>query len=89
MILDDNQEIRDYIKDVLGDESYALDEAENGKIALEKIEKGFYDLIISDLMMPWIDGFELMKTLPQQMLRAMTRWYKYGHMRFGAHGQLS
>ncbi len=62
LIVDDNPEIREYIKDIL-DEEYAVDEAENGEVAMEKIDKGFYDLIIADLMMPWMDGFELLREL--------------------------
>ncbi len=65
LIVDDNQEIREYIRDILGGE-YATDEAENGQIAMEKIEKGFYDLVIADLMMPWMDGFELLQNLNQE-----------------------
>ncbi len=65
LIVDDNQEIREYIHDILAEE-YAIDEADNGQIAMEKIEKGFYDLIIADLMMPWMDGFELLQNLNQE-----------------------
>lgn len=65
LIVDDNQEIRDYVKEVLSSD-YAIDEAENGKVALDKIDTGYYDLVISDLMMPWIDGFELMKRMNEE-----------------------
>lgn len=65
LIVDDNQEIRDYVKEILSDE-YAIDEAENGKVALDKIDTGYYDLVISDLMMPWIDGFELIKRMNEE-----------------------
>lgn len=65
LIVDDNQEIRDYVKEILSDD-YAIDEAENGKVALDKIDAGYYDLVISDLMMPWIDGFELIKRMNEE-----------------------
>ncbi len=65
LIVDDNQEIRDYVKEILSDD-YAIDEAENGKVALDKIDTGYYDLVISDLMMPWIDGFELIKRMNEE-----------------------
>ena len=55
LLVDDNQDIRDYIKEIL-EKDYAIDEAENGQVALAKIDKGYYDLVISDLMMPW-DGW--------------------------------
>ena len=65
LIVDDNQEIRDYVKEVLSSD-YSIDEAENGKVALDKIDTGYYDLVISDLMMPWIDGFELMQRMNEE-----------------------
>jgi len=37
---------------------FVIDFAENGKIALEKIEKCIYDLVLMDLMMPVMDGLE-------------------------------
>ncbi len=70
LVVDDNQEIRDYIRDILGQE-YGIDEAENGREALVKIDKGFYDLVISDIMMPWMDGFELMEQLNNEKYKGI------------------
>jgi len=58
LIVEDNEDIRTYIHSILGQE-YAIDEAENGAIAFEMIALNDYDLIISDLMMPEMDGIEL------------------------------
>ena len=68
LIVDDNEMIREYIKDIL-EHDFAVDEAENGSEAYSKITTGYYDLIISDLMMPFMDGFELLKTLKNEKHR--------------------
>lgn len=42
---------------------FEIDTAANGKIALEKINEKEYDLILTDIQMPVLDGFELIKTI--------------------------
>lgn len=42
---------------------FEIDTAANGKIALEKISQKDYDLILTDIQMPVLDGFELIKTI--------------------------
>jgi len=62
MIVDDNPEIRTFIKnEFLND--YFIVEAENGRNAIEKVHENNPDLIISDVMMPEMDGFEFCKLL--------------------------
>lgn len=60
LIVDDNSDMRRYIRSLLKQE-YKLLEAENGKKAIEMIESEHVDLIISDLLMPEMDGLELSK----------------------------
>ena len=62
LIVEDNQDIRSYIHSILGIK-YAVEEAENGAIAIEMVALNNYDLIISDLMMPEMDGIEMCKRL--------------------------
>lgn len=57
-IAEDNDDLRFYLKDNLL-EKYQIYEASNGEEALKKIQKIVPDLIISDIMMPGIDGIEL------------------------------
>lgn len=64
LIVDDEAMIRDVIKEYCLAENYIIDEAENGQIALEKLEKNNYDLMILDIMMPIVDGYTMMKELP-------------------------
>lgn len=62
LIVDDEAEIRHYLKQNLAD-TYRLTEAENGRIALELLLKEKFDLVVSDVMMPEMDGITLCKKL--------------------------
>lgn len=61
LIVEDDDAMRGYIKSQLG--SYSLDEAADGLSAIEKLETNSYDLIITDLMMPKLDGLDLVAHL--------------------------
>jgi len=58
LIVEDNEDMRTYIKSYLND-SYNIIEAENGKEGAEKAIEHIPDLIVSDLMMPKLDGNEM------------------------------
>ncbi len=62
LVVDDNEDIREYIKSIF-ENSYQIIEASNGKKGLVKAVDITPTLIISDLMMPEMDGFEFCKTL--------------------------
>ena len=62
LVVEDNSDVRSYIRDVLGSH-YTIIEAPEGKTGLELAFETIPDLIISDVMMPEIDGFELCRTL--------------------------
>jgi len=62
LIVDDNQEMRAFIKLSLAD-NYLTIEAENGQQALAQALKYSPDIIISDIMMPIMDGFELLTSI--------------------------
>jgi signal transduction histidine kinase/ligand-binding sensor domain-containing protein/DNA-binding response OmpR family regulator len=62
LIVEDNADMRDYIKGYL-DEDYQLMEASNGKEGAEMAIKYLPDLIVSDLMMPYMDGNEMTQQL--------------------------
>ena len=62
LIVDDNNDIRSFLKGEL-ENSYHILEAENGKLALAVALEHRPDLIISDVMMPEMDGFELCKAI--------------------------
>lgn len=62
LIVDDSMEMRTYIKDCLGP-GYIAIEAANGREGIESARKAIPDLIVSDVMMPEINGHELCRTL--------------------------
>ena len=59
LIVDDNLEFRNTLAEVLVSRGYTVEEAATGEAAIEHLEKSAPELIISDLLMPGIDGFEL------------------------------
>ncbi|ACU61207.1 ATP-binding response regulator [Chitinophaga pinensis] len=59
LIVDDNADMRDYLQRLL-EKQYYIETAANGKLALEKIATHQPELIISDVMMPEMDGIELL-----------------------------
>lgn len=62
LIVEDNADLRSYIAEQLGS-SYHIITAENGRIGLDLAIEHTPDLIVSDVMMPKMDGFELCETL--------------------------
>ncbi|MBL6445360.1 tetratricopeptide repeat protein [Fulvivirga sp. 29W222] len=62
LIVEDHPEMLQFIKSML-QEKYAVFTAFNGKHALMQLEKEPVDLIISDVMMPEMDGFTLLQTI--------------------------
>ena len=58
--MDDNEELRYFIVSILRKE-YHIIEAENGKKGLEIIRLELPDLVLSDVMMPCMDGIELLE----------------------------
>ena len=61
LIVDDEFEMRQLLKIYLRQDNYQVDEAENGQEAYEKIKKNDYDLMILDVMMPIMDGWQTIK----------------------------
>ena len=65
LIAEDDRELRQLFQHVLMKNGYAVTGVADGKEALDAIDKGYYDLIISDIMMPVMDGYELVSSLRQ------------------------
>ncbi|SEA44960.1 response regulator transcription factor [Pedobacter hartonius] len=66
LIIDDNEDILEFLTQVLGD-SYTLHLALNGEIAQNILSEEIISLVISDIMMPDIDGFELCRILKENV----------------------
>ena len=65
LIAEDDKELRQLFQHVLMKNGYAVTGVADGKEALDAMDKGYYDLIISDIMMPVMDGYELVSSLRQ------------------------
>ena len=63
LIVEDDRELRQLFAHVLIKNGYRADGVSNGREALDAMEKDYYDLIISDIMMPVMDGYELVRSL--------------------------
>jgi DNA-binding NtrC family response regulator len=63
LIVDDEEMIRNLLVRRLTDEGYFCETASNGTDALDFLEKDDYSLIISDIIMPRLDGLELLKIM--------------------------
>jgi chemosensory pili system protein ChpA (sensor histidine kinase/response regulator) len=66
LIVDDEERVRKVLVDLLTLQGYATRQAENGYYALEMITQSIPDLVISDIQMPNMDGFELFAILDKK-----------------------
>ena len=63
MVVEDDQELRGLFRRVLEKNGYEALEAADGQEALDVLDRQYIDLIISDIMMPVMDGYELVRSL--------------------------
>ena len=63
LVVDDDKNTRRLLRAVLEAEAYQVSEAENGEQALEALDREHVDLVVLDVMMPKMDGYEFTKTL--------------------------
>jgi len=71
LIVDDEMMNRDLIAKVLKKEGFQSDEASNGFEALERLKVRPYDLVLMDLMMPEMDGFDAIQVIRDELQLAM------------------
>jgi signal transduction histidine kinase/CheY-like chemotaxis protein len=63
LVVEDDQPTREMMVRTLGQDGWKVYEAENGRVALERVGQHIPDLILLDLMMPEMDGFEFIAEL--------------------------
>jgi len=63
LIVDDEEVIREGMRRILSAEGYRVDTSASGRTAIEKIQEQDFDVVITDLKMPGMDGMEVLKTI--------------------------
>lgn len=63
LIAEDDRELRQLFSHVLTKNGYAVKDVSNGKEALDAMDNDYFDLVITDIMMPVLDGYELVRQL--------------------------
>jgi DNA-binding NtrC family response regulator len=66
LVVDDESKIREYFTEFLQNEGFEVDAAENGEVAIEKINRDFFDVVLIDLNMPKVDGMTVLKHLAEK-----------------------
>jgi CheY-like chemotaxis protein len=66
LVIEDDPSAREMLRRTLEKDGWQVTEAQNGVVGLEKLDGGAPDLILLDLMMPEMDGFEFLDTLRQR-----------------------
>ncbi|RAV28213.1 hybrid sensor histidine kinase/response regulator transcription factor [Sinomicrobium soli] len=72
LIVDDSREIRDFLEDSLSDD-FNITIAQNGNEAFQKAQTVHPEIVISDVMMPKMDGYELCKKLKNNFMTSHVR----------------
>ena len=65
LIIDDERSIRNSLKEILADEGYEVDIAENGATGCAMVDKEKYSVIFCDIKMPEMDGMEVLGRLTE------------------------
>ena len=63
LVVDDEAVIREGMRRILEDEGYRVETSAGGRAAIEKIQDQDFDVVITDLKMPGMDGIEVLKTI--------------------------
>ncbi len=63
LIVDDDRSIRESLSLILGDQDHVVATAADGVEAVEQLDQRSYDLVLSDILMPRMDGMELLRTI--------------------------
>jgi CheY-like chemotaxis protein len=66
LLVDDNTIVRDMLVDLVGSLGYHADAAVGGEEALDLFDRGRYDVVLTDLVMPGMSGWEVLAALRQR-----------------------
>ena len=63
LIAEDNEELRDLLGEALVAQGHSVCKAENGRVAIRSWNQGSYDVLITDMQMPFAGGPEVIRTI--------------------------
>ncbi len=63
LVVDDEENAREGLSKILSKEGYAVEMAANGKEAIDTFRRHPFDLVITDMRMPLMDGFEVLREI--------------------------
>lgn len=63
LLIDDEEGIREILEDIMDDLGFSVESAGDGMEGYERLKKGHYDLVISDMKMPRMSGIELLNKI--------------------------
>lgn len=78
LIIEDEETLRASLKRVFLRDGYEVETADNAELALEILDKSIYDIVITDIILPGINGIELLKKIkekfPEQIVIIITAY---------------
>ena len=74
LLVDDEKVFSNYLNQILSRKGYQTDVANNGEEALARCEQANYDVILSDIKMPKMDGLELLRRVKQKAAAGEGAW---------------
>ena len=66
LIVEDDKPLQEIYADTLKAEGYEIDTADDGEVALQKMQQGGWDLVLLDIILPKINGLDIMSQLKSQ-----------------------
>lgn len=70
LIVEDEDYLRELYVQILGDEGYLVEAASDGEVAYEKLSTTTYDLVLLDIILPKMDGIQLLEKLKKESKEA-------------------
>ena len=73
LIVDDDEPIRVMLASIARQNGFTVDTARDGAEAIEKLKKGTYDVVLLDLMMPRVNGYDVLNHMRQHQPELLAR----------------
>jgi len=81
LLVDDDPVILELMREILRSSAYGVDVARNGRVAVERLKKSHYDLVLTDMVMPEMQGLDLVRYVrlhhPETLIIVFTGYANY------------